>query len=114
MSIVNLAALWSALGPLRLFTRVPLAILLVAATSLALILYCALDDLDDDVQMSIALLLVPPMMAAQFAGITACFLLLGRALNRRVGLVAGDLPKHRADAQFGIGQLLLWTTGIAR
>lgn len=113
MSLINLAALWSALGPLRLFTRVPLAILLVAAIALMLIVFAALDDVDNEHQMSLVLLLVPPMMTAQFAGTTACFLLLRRTLNRRIGLVAAVSPTQRADAQFGIRHLLLWMTGIA-
>jgi hypothetical protein len=109
---VNLVALWCAMGPLPFSQRVSWAMLLAGGDAIAIIMFTALDEYQNSIQIPAALTAVPLMLAAQLATVSACFLLLSRFLNLRADLVGGTHPRQ-AGSQFTIRHLLLWTTGVA-
>ena len=110
-SIVSLAGLWAVFGPFRFFTRVPLALLLVAFSILALGAFFLLN-----VRMGAnfeGAILVAITAVLQWVGLVAVFT-AARAITGSILMLPGTTPaggKHKA--QFGIRQILIWTTGVA-
>lgn len=109
--IVSLAALWAVFGPFRFFTRVPLALLMVAASSLALAAFFLVTPVPRrDAELA---LLAAISAALQWLGLVFLFV-AARAATGQVLTLPGKVPSERyRRAQFGIRQILLWTTGVA-
>jgi len=108
--LVSLSALWAVLGPFRLFTRVPLAILMaiLAISSLALFML-----LMERGRRNEGLLLAAGAGVLQWLGLV--ILLVGARLvfGSKIAIPGTRRLFGNQRAQFGIRQLLIWTTGIA-
>lgn len=109
--IVSLAALWAVFGPFRFFTRVPLALLVVAVSALALATFF-LVNWAVGFQADLAVL-AAISAALQWLGLVFLFIAV-RAATGRILTLPGRVPSEgNRRAQFGIRQILLWTTGVA-
>ena len=109
--VVSLAALWTSLGPFRFFTRAPLALLLVVLSGTVMTCFYLVDspgtrDLAVVVTLWVAVIL-------QWACLASVLFLIRRLLRFRVDLAHAPRPSGSQAAQFGIRQMLLWTTGAA-
>jgi hypothetical protein len=110
-SVVSLAGLWTVFGPFRFFTRVPLAILLVAFSILALGAFFLADQgIGSNVEGAI---LVAITAALQWMGLVGLFTAARAATGSILMLPGTTLAGGNRKAQFGIRQILIWTTGVA-
>lgn len=108
--IVSLSALWTVLGPFRIFTRVPLAMLLAILAIGALAAFML--QLEWDARAEGAFLAVAAG-GLQWMSLVAILILVRLASGSRVEITGIRPPGGNQTTQFGIRQLLLWTTGVA-
>lgn len=110
-SVVSLAGLWAVFGPFRFFTRVPLAILLVAFSTLALGSFFLLNErMGTNFEGAI---LVAITAVLQWMGLLAVFAAARAVTGSMVMSPGTTLANGNRKAQFGIRQILIWTTGVA-
>lgn len=109
--LVSLSALWTVFGPFRFFTRVPLALLLVAFAMLALsAFFLANQRMGSQLEGP---MLVSGAAALQWIGLVVLFVVARAIVGRRLALSEASPLIGNRKAQFGIRQILLWTTGVA-
>jgi len=106
-ALVSLSALWGAFGPFRLWTRMPLAILMALLAVAAVATFFVL------VGMRVDGVFVAVFTAGlQWMGLVM-LLILARLAFRTSVAIPGTQPHGNPRLQFGIRHLLLLTTGVA-
>src|SRR5687767_13619627 len=103
----SVAAVILALAPARLFTRLGIALFLVAFAGLPFLCFAATEG------EIVMLLLIDGALAAQFAAMQIPLWIARIRFGTRLGLADETASAEDRPHQFGIGQLLLLTAGVA-
>jgi hypothetical protein len=110
-ALVSLAAFWAAWGPLRIFTRSVLSVLLTVLAGLAMASFVFIKGPRDN-QVVISLM-IGIACGAQWLGMALFLAVLSMFLRIRVDLPCHEGSSSRQAAQFSLRHVLVWITAIA-